>query len=150
MRLIDAAGDVLLGACCPACGSPALGVCAACRLILSRAAPAVHHRLGLALPIWASLDYQGLVRRLIIAAKEQRRWDGLTTLAWLLAKAAASAADELSLTGPGVLVPVPSAASSVRRRGLDHMAAITRLSASRLNQLGLNCRRGLWLDFAGR
>lgn len=104
-------------------------------------------RALLAEPVWAAGDYVDPVRRLISAAKDRHRWDALALLAQRLAWSVAGLADQERLEGPGVLVPVPSAGSAVRARGLDTVASLASQAASVLARAGLEvrARRGLVL-----
>jgi predicted amidophosphoribosyltransferase len=84
---------------------------------------------GLA-PPHATADYDGLPRALVLGLKERRMLALARPLGHLLGVAVAAAADDVS--GPLVLVPVPSRRSSVRARGHDPTLTITRLAAARL------------------
>jgi predicted amidophosphoribosyltransferase len=110
--------DLVCPTRCASCGRTGRQVCAGCALVL--AAPAVRHYptpCPAALPpTWVVASYDGPTRALLLAFKEQ----GQIGLAAALGDALARAAVELIEPGmPTVLVPVPSAPSSIRRRGDD-------------------------------
>lgn len=78
-------------------------------------------------PTFASGDYEGVVRRLLVAHKEQGRLPLARPLGVLLQ--AAVAAGRADRCGPEVLVPVPSRRSVTRRRGHDPVTRMARSAA---------------------
>jgi predicted amidophosphoribosyltransferase len=118
MNLLTAALDLLIPQPCAGCDVPGGLLCGACTDQL--AGPARLH-LPSPLPVglpppFAVAPYAGPVRQLIVAHKE-RGLSGLTRpLGTALARAALTAAPR---DVPLILVPVPSSAASVRRRGHD-------------------------------
>lgn len=158
-ELLDAALDLLLGGCCAACGAAGRALCEPCasglptrpRLSWPTPAPA-----GLATP-WAAGEYADPVRALVLAHKEHRVLALRRPLSVLLALAvAAGLPSGAPPTEALVLVPVPSRPSSVRARGHDPTASLTRGAARVLRTQGydalavplLRTRPGL-LDQAG-
>lgn len=131
----DALGDLLLGSRCVGCERPGRLVCPPCRAALPREARPVWPvptPAGLVTP-YASADYAGLPRALVLGLKERRMLALARPLGELLAVAVAAATGNLGdLLGPLVLVPVPSRRSSVRARGHDPTHTVTRLAAARL------------------
>lgn len=133
----SAAADLVLGACCPGCGQPSWGACAACRehvwtqparLTSPTPAPA-----GFPLTATASA-YDAVHRGLLHAHKEDQ---ALMLTAMLGDRLAVSVAKLLtarvvSAREPIVLVPVPSAAAVVRERGFDATTALARRAAKTL------------------
>lgn len=108
--------DLLVGARCPGCQRPGLGLCERCRDALAgrkRVIPG-------AIPLGVGTEYGPLVRALVTAHKDRGAWFLCRPLGDLLAEAVAA----LGLDGPLVLAPVPSSAASVRERGYDHGAAL--------------------------
>ncbi len=155
-QLRDDAADLLLGGRCVGCERPGRVLCRACLASLPTASAA--HEVsttsaGLVVPTWAAGPYDGLLRSLVIGHKEHGLLALGRPLARVLAASVAAAVDALRAEGPVVLVPVPSRAATVRARGHDATAAMTR-GAARL--LGpdvvvaplLRSRRGV-VDQAG-
>jgi ComF family protein len=135
---LAAAGDLLLGARCHGCGEAWWGICPRCRgelasrrAFLTRPVPCPD-----GFPVTAtSSDYDRILRRVINAHKERQalmltRFLGdrlaLSVHALLASKPYAVEASRI------VLVPIPSAAGTVRRRGFDATASMARLAARRL------------------
>lgn len=136
--LRDAAADLILGARCVGCDRPGRLLCPGCAAALPSAARVVWPTptpTGLA-PPFAAGEYADLVRALVIGLKE-RRLLGLTRpLGTLLAQAARAALHGVPAGDPVVLVPVPSRPASVRQRGFDSTAAVTRQAARVLRAHG--------------
>lgn len=139
--LLDALFDLLLGAQCPGCRRPGLGLCAACRGSLEitarpmRDTPALGPRLlG---RVYCAGAYGGPLRAMLTAHKDRGAW----TLTGVLAGQLALAVDALLAVhlpagmgrGPAVvaIVPVPSSRRAVRERGFDHGLALARGAARR-------------------
>ena len=126
--LLDGALDLLLGGRCVGCARAGRVLCAGCVAGL----PAAGHPAwptpvpaGLA-PPWATGEYAGVVRAMVLAHKEHRALALRAPLAGLLAAAVAAAVPPGS---PLVLVPVPSRPATVRARGHDPTAAVTAAAA---------------------
>ena len=126
-----------MGATCHGCGAAGWGVCPDCRQLLSARRPGWTRPdpcpPGFPATV-ASSAYDSVLRGLINAHKERQAL-GLTGI--LANRLAGSVHVLLTLLGhasgdPVVLVPVPSAASAVRRRGFDATLAMARSAARRL------------------
>jgi predicted amidophosphoribosyltransferase len=76
--------------------------------------------------------YDDLLRALVVAHKERSALGLSPVLADRLAQAVHGLLQHAAVTGPVALVPVPSAAAAVRRRGYDATAALARLCARQL------------------
>lgn len=134
-----AAGDLLLGAACPGCAAPWWGPCPGCRAQLRERRPFLalpgNEPDGPPLTVSCS-PYDTLAARLVNAHKER----GALGLAPLLAEPLALAVAALLRHGgtgaPVLLVPVPSAAAAVRRRGYDATATLAHRAARRLSPRG--------------
>ena len=129
-EVLAAATDLILGGRCVGCRTPGRPLCGDCRTGLpTDPFPAWPDPVptGLADP-WACAAYDGVPRALVLGLKERRLLGLARPLATMLAVAAATAA-QAAPDGPVALVPVPSRASSVRARGHDPTATITRLAA---------------------
>ena len=139
----DALLDLLLGSTCAVCGRAGRALCEGCRHALpGRAATCwpTPRPSGLARPT-AVGEYDGPLKLLVNAHKEQHRFALAAPLGDLLAISV------LGHTGPQsprdhpardvVLVPVPSRASVVRRRGHDPLLRITLRAAARLRGRGV-------------
>lgn len=126
-------GELLLGAACPGCGRPGVGLCAGCRSALdttdARPTRPTPCPAGFP-PTITGGPYDDLMRNLISAHKERQAW--LLTPA--LSRRLAGSIAPLVRAGPGpvYLVPVPSSAAAVRSRGRDATAAIAVGAARRL------------------
>jgi ComF family protein len=135
---VAAAGDLLLGASCHGCGQPWWGVCPQCRHQLASRRPFFTRPIpcpdGFPVTVTSS-TYDPILRRLISAHKERQ---ALALTSFLADRLALSIHGLLARepytvhTGRVALVPIPSAASTVRRRGFDATAAMARLAARRL------------------
>jgi predicted amidophosphoribosyltransferase len=90
--------------------------------------------LGLVTP-WATADYAGAVREMIVGHKDRGQFGFRGVLAGLLVESVLSAIPDREQ--PVVLVPVPSRPGSSRRRGYDPMGTLVRIAVSRLRGLGL-------------
>jgi predicted amidophosphoribosyltransferase len=135
---LAAAGDLLLGAGCHGCGEPWWGICANCRQKVASRHPFFTTPVpcpdGFPVTVTSS-PYDPILRRLISAHKERQ---ALALTSFLAERLALSVhgllASELYAVGTSwiVLVPIPSAARTVRQRGFDATASMARLAARRL------------------
>lgn len=140
----DALGDLLLGSRCAGCDAAGRGLCAGCAGALrARPRPAWPDPVPAALrhpvtvPPWTGAAYDGRVRQLIVAYKEEARYGLARPLGRLLADVVGHLLDrETSPRVPVALVPVPSAPAAVRRRGHDHVLRLGRVSAGVLRRRG--------------
>jgi len=137
--LWDAACDLLLAPACAGCAAAAGGgvLCRGCRaricpapvLVRPAAAPA-----GSLPATTAACRYEGPVRRLLLAYKEQGRLAAAWPLATLLVAAVEAAAGPSAAAGGHLLlVPVPSRPGMRRRRGHDPVGRLAVLASRRLS-----------------
>jgi predicted amidophosphoribosyltransferase len=136
--VLDAVLDLLLGSRCAACGAPGRALCRSCEARLPRRAESCWPSPtppGLAPPT-ATGAYDGPVKALVNAHKEDRRLALAAPLGGLLALAVLGH----EAPPPLLLVPVPSRAAVVRRRGHDPLLRVTRHAASRLRASGVEAR----------
>jgi predicted amidophosphoribosyltransferase len=137
-RWLAAAGDLLLGASCHGCGRPWWGLCPGCREELSTRRPFVTTPLpcpdGFPLTLTSS-PYDQLLRRVINAHKERQ---ALILTRFLAERLALSVHALLARqayprhVSKIILMPIPSAARTVRQRGFDATGAMARVAARRL------------------
>ncbi|GGS99659.1 hypothetical protein GCM10010156_67200 [Planobispora rosea] len=126
--------DLVLPPRCAGCDTPGALVCPLCAAEL-RGEPACRTPSPVppGLPeCWSAADYDGAVRRAIIAYKER----GRTALAHSLAGALALTAGVAVGGHPVVLVPVPGMRQALRRRGHDPVARLAGLAAGYLRAAG--------------
>ncbi|WP_091413267.1 ComF family protein [Friedmanniella luteola] len=129
--LRGAAADLLLGSVCPGCREPGWGLCPRCRSALHGHRPALAST-GTGPVTLACCPYDPLLSHLVTAHKDHGALGLAPELAGRLAVAVRALLRGSGWTGPVVLVPVPSAAAAVRRRGYDATATLARLAARRL------------------
>ena len=133
----DAWLDLVLGSTCAGCGAPGRVLCDLCDAALPRSAAVAWPTpcpAGLARPVAAG-EYDGLLKLLVNAHKEHRRFALARPLGLVLAHAVLDALPE-SNDDEWVLVPVPSRGSVVRFRGHDPMLRVTRRAAVLLRRWG--------------
>ena len=132
---VAAAGDLLLGANCHGCEQPWWGLCPSCRQELGTRAPFVTVPVprpdGFPLTVTSSA-YDQLLRRLINAHKERQALILTRVLAERLAVSVHALLTHRAYAAGIVLVPIPSAARTVRQRGFDATSAMARTAACRL------------------
>ncbi|MFC1429057.1 ComF family protein [Streptacidiphilus sp. N1-3] len=145
LRLFDAALDLLVPVPCVGCGAPHTQLCAACRTELEGARPraARPHAAPPGLPeVYAATSYEGATRQILLAHKER----GALRLAHPLGRALADAVRAAVPVGaaaraaPLLLVPMPSAAATVRARGHDPTRRLTLVAARTLRAAGVPAR----------
>ena len=112
---------------CAGCGARDRSLCAGCSAAL--APRPVARRLVDGTPVVSALDYDGAVRRAILAFKEQGRTDVARRLAVPLA-AAITGARAAAGAAPEIL-PVPTSPVAYRRRGYDPVAVLVRRAGLR-------------------
>jgi len=112
---------LLLPVECAGCGLPDRAVCADCRAAL-RPEPS-GRRLPDGTPVFSGLEYEGRVRAVILAFKEQGRAELARVLAPALAAAVIEAGTAVDLDGAEV-VAVPGSRRARRRRGFDPVVAL--------------------------
>ena len=145
VRLFDAALDLLVPVPCVGCGTPHTQLCATCRAELEGARPrsARPRAAPPGLPeVYAATTYEGAVRQVLLAHKER----GALRLAQPLGRALAGAvqaavpASAATRGMPLLLVPMPSAAATVRARGHDPTRRLTLVAARTLRRAGVPAR----------
>lgn len=125
--LWDPLADLLLGACCPGCGRPGTGVCTRCAALV---VPRPRVIVDGPPPLVACLPYRDPVPGLVTAHKDRGAgWLSELLGQWL---AVGLGAALQAWRGPAVVVPVPSAAAAVRRRGADHGLDLARSACAHL------------------
>lgn len=173
VRSLGAVASLVLPRECGGCGAPDTGWCDACARLVARASPRRWYPspvpAGLP-PTVAALPYAGPVRRALVAVKDGGRHDLVDVLAPALATAMAPVLDAArhrsSSAGSEAVrrvwvVPVPSAAAAVRRRGerptsrlaraaLRHHTAPPRVELVAALRLGRATADQAGLDAAGR
>lgn len=130
--LRDGALDLLLGGSCVGCARPGRLLCSGCLALLPTVAfPAwpTPAPAGLVPPL-AVAAYEGAAKAMILGFKEHRLLSLAAPLGSLLSVAVAAHA----VSGPVVLVPVPSRPSSVRARAHDATYALCVTAARRLGR----------------
>jgi ComF family protein len=138
---LAAAGDLLLGARCHGCWRPWWGICPRCRQQIASRRPFVTTPVpcpdGFPTTVTSSA-YDSILRSVINAHKERQA----LTLTSFLAERLASSVHVLLVNQPSridtrriVLVPIPSAARTIRQRGFDATTSIARFAARRLREL---------------
>ncbi len=144
---IDAGADLVLGASCPGCGLAGWGVCVACRAEVGLERVTRQER---SFPGWpttfAAGVYGGVLRELVATHKERHVRTGEALLSRLLARSLAALLCEREVADcPVMLLPVPSAPATVRKRGYDSVHALARGAARVLEEAGVevSVRRGL-------
>jgi len=116
---------------CAGCGAPDRSLCAGC-LVALRAEPE-RHALPDGTPVVCALDYDGAVRRAILALKEHGRTDVARALAVPLAHAMTDATSSRPGSGGARIetLPVPTSRAAFRRRGYDPVALLLRRAGVR-------------------
>lgn len=138
----DPVADLVLGSSCVGCALPGRVLCPACEAGLPATPwPAwpTPTPPGLVLPVTAG-EYDGLLRDLVLHHKERGVLALARPLGGLLARAVAALLPLRGAVGPVVLVPVPSRRATVRARGHDPTAAMTRAAAVVLRAGGTRAR----------
>jgi len=150
----DAAVDLLLGSRCAGCSTPGRVLCVGCagaltvRPSVSWPDPRPSVLTAADVPPYAGASYADVLRRLVVAYKDEQR----SGLAMPLGLALAAVVEHVLVEtakdgGPRLvaeLVPVPSSRASVRRRGRDPVLELARCAARRLRARGHQvqvCRR---------
>ncbi|HVX69938.1 MAG TPA: phosphoribosyltransferase family protein [Mycobacteriales bacterium] len=124
--------DLICPTRCSGCGTPASLVCGRCAVTL--AAPAVRHvptpcPAGMP-PTWVASEYDGPVRSMLIEFKERGAVGLAAPLGEVVARCLTAAVTDSA--GGLLVVPVPSAAATVRRRGDDVIRLLAEHAARRL------------------
>ena len=143
--LASSALDLLAPRACAGCDRPDFLLCPSCRSLLFRplTVPAPAYAVGLAL---ACAPYRGPVRRIILAWKDHdnRPLDApLCQVMADLAPALSRLIDPLLRSKPAkaiLVVPAPSSAASLRKRGRVHLQPILLSLVQALKWHGLDAR----------
>jgi predicted amidophosphoribosyltransferase len=148
-----ALADLVLPRTCAGCALPGDVLCPGCRRWLSapRLAQPRRHPLGFP-PTVAAGAYAGPVRPAVLAFKEHGRAELAGPLGAALALAVTVVLAGLPGGGAGRpvrLVPVPSSAAAVQRRGRDHVAELARSAAVELRSAGVPARPAALLHRGG-
>lgn len=107
---------------CAGCGAEDRSLCEVCRAALL---PDVTVRSVGGVRVHSGARYEGRVRRVILAFKEQGRTDVAAALARPFAAAVAAALNaDLSAARAAELLPVPTSRAAYRRRGYDPVALL--------------------------
>lgn len=134
--------DLVLGRHCVGCGRPGPWWCPACAVTVQlppRPAAVLPRPEGLP-TVWTVADYDGPVRSLVNAHKEEGALALARPLGAALATAvAAVVAKADDVRRPVVLVTPPSARATVRRRGHDPAVRMARRAARILRGWGVPC-----------
>lgn len=133
MDLRLAAADLLLGAACAGCGTPATDLCASC---LHRLRPRPVRVAGHPVPVVAAGEHEALLREVVLAWKRR----GHTRLTPVLGRLVAASVCVLEPTSGVALVPVPASRRSRRRRGADLVGAAAAEAAAVLRGVGVDAR----------
>jgi predicted amidophosphoribosyltransferase len=134
-----ALADLVLPRTCAGCAVPGAVLCRSCSRLLThpQLAQPRRHPPGLP-PTVAAGAYAGPVRPVVLAFKEHGRAELAGPLGTALALAVAGVLRGVpDRPGPVLLVPVPSSAAAVRRRGRDHVQELADAAASELRAAGL-------------
>lgn len=142
-ELAVSAADLVLGASCPGCGRPALGLCRSCgvsirpdpRVAWPRPTPSALRRPTAVPPVAAGVN-SGALRATLIAWKERGQFGLTVPLAHLLASSVVALADGGAIT----LVPVPTSRRSKRARGTDVVDGLAQMAARLLRGVDLDVR----------
>ena len=134
VRPLVAAADLLIGAACPACGGPALAVCAAC-LERMRPVPMVVQEVQHArdVTVVAAGWFRTGLRDVVVDWKEHGRFPLTAILAHHLALSVAALAGDSDRV---VLVPVPTSWRARWRRGDDLVRSLATAAAGRVGDTG--------------
>lgn len=149
-KVCAAAGDLVLPRFCAGCGDGAGLLCPSCRTLL-RAPVAlvwpdpVPHGLP---PPYAIASYEGPVRRMILAHKEEGAFGLTRPLGQSLAGAAMRAvtatpaagtpAVRMPMAGRHAVVPIPSSRRAIRLRGHDPTQRMARIAVAELRRGGMD------------
>ncbi len=131
MGWLDEVADLVVGAKCAGCESPAIGLCAECVTAIRPQPRVVRDQ---PCRVTAAGAYDGVLQAAILGWKERGRFTVERPLAHLLAASVLA----LDVDGSVSLVPVPSRADRKRARGGDVVADVARRSAALLRSVGVD------------
>jgi predicted amidophosphoribosyltransferase len=156
--VLGALADLVLPRTCAGCGVPGAVLCPPCAALLAVPRSAAPRRFPWGFPPTAAAGaYSGPVRPAVNAFKEQGRTELARPLGTALALAVAAVGRAAPAPHrPVLLVPVPSTAAGLRRRGRDHVRELTGRAVAEMRAAGLPAaearllrRRGRVRDSAG-
>ncbi|MEA5646850.1 MAG: hypothetical protein R5N60_05295, partial [Cutibacterium granulosum] len=129
MRILESLADLLLGACCPGCHAPGVGLCEQC---VAAVRPAPRIICDGPPPVVACLPYRDPIPNVVTAYKDRGAgWLDETLGGWLATGLGpVLTADEQV---PRV-VPMPSDPAAVRRRGADHARDLAQAAVRRCGE----------------
>jgi predicted amidophosphoribosyltransferase len=138
--LRDAFVDLVLGGTCAGCRQPGPPVCGTCTAELSATTPFTAWPdpvpPGLPAPT-ATAPYDGVLRKVILAHKEEGHYALARPLGEALARSVRSALGEGRAAW---LCPVPSSPATVRRRGHDPLRRVAIAGVKELRRQGYDVR----------
>jgi len=135
----QAVAELVLGATCPGCRRSGLGLCDRCLATIRAARPFRADGMPGLPPVYAAGAYAGVLKDVLIAAKERSALGMLPVLADRLAASLAALllACPVPPPSPVQLVNVPTVRARAAERGVDHTRELTRLAALRLRRVGV-------------
>ena len=128
---------LLLPTACPGCGVDDVPLCDGCRRELAAVPRSVGQLSQEQAPsTWCRATYDGHVRDVVLAWKDQGRHDLSPVVAAALAGSAVAALTSVAAAGRVLLVPAPSSRAAVRVRGGDLLAQVADTVAVSLRRRG--------------
>lgn len=123
--LLDALA-LILPVRCSGCGAPDRAVCGDCRHAFEGVP--VRRVVGTSLTVLSAADYEGVAAAVVSAFKDGGRLDAAPVLGAALRRTLGRAVVDggTIARGPLLLVPIPSSASSMRKRGFSPLERIAR------------------------
>ena len=122
--LLGVLQEIVLPVPCTGCGAVGPPMCSACRVALAPV-PSLRHIGARPLPVWSGLAYEGVVRSVLLAFKNEGRTEHGPHLAAAL-RAALEVASPALGAEPIALVPMPATIRSTRDRGYDPVRVVLR------------------------
>ena len=150
--LANRTADLVLGACCPGCQEPGLGLCAWCRGALALPPFPIRRTVpGFPRTVVAG-EYREVLKGVILAAKERGSLGMVPVLGELLGRSLALLllTEVEPVETPVLLVPVPTARDHAIERGLDLTSALAARAARSLRTSGLTVESRALLRLTGR
>lgn len=130
--IVQSVADLSLGRACAGCDAPGTSLCHTCSRLFDAPSHIVHSLAlddvldGLRIHVWANSVYEAQVRAALIRFKDHGHRSLASTLGHSLNQSISCALAEVGLRSPDevAIVPIPSRADAVRRRGSDPVATI--------------------------
>lgn len=139
-RVLHTCLDLLLPRGCAGCDKPDAVLCDECRALFAHS----HVRElddGPSGRVWAAAAYQGRARHAVLAWKDHDDTELDTVFArCMTALLRESALPSLCAARTVMVIPAPSSAASIRRRGRKHILPLARAVAAELRRQGCNAR----------